>query len=755
MGPIKRLWRFCPLTAILIFVLLLYMFKRLIKFPVVRQYDQLDCGPAALLSVLRYYGGDTSLVHMREMCATDIHGTTMSDMVRAAEKAGFGAQGATGSFADLAREQMPCIAHVVIADGLQHFLVIIKIAGKRLLVADPGKGKYYLKQEEFEKIWAQRAVILLKPNGEMMHKRNGSWLNWIWGYLRKQESWLLQILFTGMLYAALGLLTSLFVQTLIDKVIPSINHNQVVFMAVVMTTILCLRAVVGYLRDRFLVIANKRLSVLVTGDFICHLFRLPKHFFDSRKIGDITARINDSLRIHRTALVILQSVFLELFLVFGSILFMFYFSSMLACLTLAILPLYAGMLWHKSYQIKNQQQEVMKMHAVLESTYINSIQGFTEIISFNAAAAFARLNQAAFGLFQDRIERLALLQARLTMTLTSLGSGISVALLTLGALKVMSGELLLGQFMAAYSLLAYILPSVANLIAGYIEFQSAQTAAERLMDLLLIDKEKNEGRKNIQHFEVLQIQNLSFAYPKSSKILQDVSLVIPSGRITALWGPSGTGKSTLVQLLQRKYKSLSGEIKWNETLINDLDLFQLREMIGVVPQQISLFNSTLAENILLGRPAAHMNEIESRLKECGLGSLANRFEYGLLTLLGEEGRKLSGGEIQLLGLARALYGHPQLLIIDEGFSAIDSELEQILAAIIRRYGRNHGVLLITHNLDTLLKTDYAYLLQNGRIVEEGAPQTMVLGNGTLKKLCSIKNQIQLSTTVKTACSAIL
>jgi len=139
------------------------------------------------------------------------------------------------------------------------------------------------------------------------------------------------------------------------------------------------------------------------------------------------------------------------------------------------------------------------------------------------------------------------------------------------------------------------------------------------------------------------------------------------------------------------------------------------------------------------------------LQECGLGSLVNRFEHGLFTLLGEEGRKLSGGETQLLGLARALYGHPQLLIIDEGFSAIDAELEQILAAIIRRYGRNHGVLLITHNIETLLKTDHVYLLQHGRIVEEGAPEALLIGNGFFHKLWSIKNQIQLSTKSRLAC----
>lgn len=721
------------------------------KYPLVWQYDQLDCGPAALLSVLRYYGGDASLVHLRDLCATDIHGTTMLDMVRAAEKIGFRSQGATGSFSDLAREQMPCIAHVVLPGGLQHFLVIYKITGKRLFIGDPGKGKYRLAQTEFEKIWTQHAVILLTPNGCLLHKPGQSWLKWIWSYLQQQESWLVQILFTGFLYASIGLLTSLFVQTLIDKLIPAKNQKNMIYMAIALTTILGIRALLGYVRERFLIVANKRLSLTVTDDFINHLFRLPKRFFDSRKIGDITARISDSLKIHRTVLFILQSVVLDLLLVVGSLLFMFYFSVLLGWLTLSILPFYVWLLWRKSHHIKNQQQHVMKAHAALESTYINSIQGVSEIMSCNAAPAFTQLNRTVFGLFQEHIERLGFLQAGLTVAVSLLGSFISVGLLTLGALQVMSGALLLGQFMAAYSLLAYILPSVAGLITGYVEFQGAQVAAQRMMDLFLIDQEKNSGVKRVHELVTVKLCHLAFAYPKSQQILSDVSLTVPAGRITALWGPSGAGKTTLVQLLQRKYKPTSGEIRWNEERVEELDLYHLREMMGVVPQHITVFNATLAENILVGRAAADIKEINSRLHQYRLTGLIDRFEHGLFTLLGEEGRKLSGGETQLLGMARALYGNPQLLVIDEGFSAIDADLEQILAEIVRDYGRVHGVLLITHNLETLCKTDYVYFLQRGRIIEQGVPEDLLHGDGFFQQLWTIRKQIQFSAMTRLAC----
>jgi len=770
------------------------------RFPLVRQYDQLDCGPAALLSVLRFYRGDTTLVHARQLCRTDIQGTTMLDMVRAARAMGFKAQGARGSFEQLAKEKLPCIAHVILPDGMSHFLVIYKIEGERLLAGDPGKGRCKLERREFEKMWREHAVILLEPDGAphtaaqpantpnnaLLHEESRSWLRWIGGYLRSQQSWLQQILFTGLLYTAAGLLTALFVQTLIDRLIPAKDLDNLLFIASALLLLLALRAGIGYLRDRLLVTANKRLSLAVTGDFLLHLFRLPKSFFDTRRTGDITSRIDDSLRIHRTCLLLMQSLLLDLMLVAGSLLFMFWFSSLLGALTLAMLPFYTAVLWRQASRLKKQQREVMKSHAGVEAAYIDSIQGMPEIMSFSAAPAFTRLNQSLFGLFQDHIARLGLMQAGLTLAVGLLGAFISVTLLALGARQVIAGELLLGQFMAAYSLLSYILPAVTALVAGYVEFQGAEVAAQRLMDLLLVEAEEenqrpqNTGEARTEAPDALQtadgpvtgrrlpsgktdrihpavqghtaehrsgaplppfhIRGLSFAWPKSPPLLQEVTMTIPPGRITGLWGPSGAGKSTLVQLLQRKYIPDAGAILMEDTPINQLNLAGLRSRIGVVPQQIKIFNATLAENLLLGRTAGSLQEVIDRLDELGLASLPGRFGHGLLTLLGEEGRKLSGGETQLLALARALYGRPQLLIIDEGFSAIDVELEQTLSAITAAWARRHAVLLITHNLDSLRRSDYVYLLRGGRIEEEGVPEELIDAGGLFQQLVLIKNR---------------
>jgi len=235
------------------------------------------------------------------------------------------------------------------------------------------------------------------------------------------------------------------------------------------------------------------------------------------------------------------------------------------------------------------------------------------------------------------------------------------------------------------------------------------------------------------------VEALAFAWSKSPELLRGLSLAIPAGRITGLWGPSGAGKSTLVQLLQRKYAPLAGTIWWEQIPIGHIGLTELRRRIGVVPQQIKIFNATLAENLLVGRPAASLQEIGARLEELGLSLLPGRFAHGLLTLLGEEGRKLSGGETQLLALARALYANPRLLVIDEGFSAIDADLENTLVGIIADWARQHAVLLITHNLESLRRTGYVYLMREGAIAEEGAPEELLERGGLFRELLCLKN----------------
>ncbi len=253
------------------------LFRR--RFPIVRQYDETDCGPAALLSVLKFWGGDAGLVTVRELAQTDVNGSTMLALRQAAESLGFSASGARGQFEDLKATALPCIAHVVLESGVTHYIVVYRIAGDSVLVGDPARGVYTLSREDFLTLWKTRSVLLLNPTENIARSTPPHWVPWILSYFRKEEAWLSQSIFLGLIHTVLGLLTALFVQQLIDRFIPSRTVSTVIVAGVFLLALQGIRAASGYFRQRFLVELNKRVGTRVATDAISHLFRLPTRFF--------------------------------------------------------------------------------------------------------------------------------------------------------------------------------------------------------------------------------------------------------------------------------------------------------------------------------------------------------------------------------------------------------------------------------------------------------------------------------------------
>ena len=711
------------------------------KYPIIKQYDQKDCGPAVLLSVLRFYGGNSSLPHLRELCNTNLQGSTMLDIVNAAKTIGFNAFGATGKYEDLMKEKMPAIAHVVIDDTLNHFVVVYKITHRKVYVSDPGKGKYWLTKDNFLEIWKTKSVILLKPEKKLFNKEAPKWYNWVLSYIKNEDIWVYQSLFLGTVYTILGLITALFIQILLDKYIPEKNYSKIMYGGIFLLIVLFLKSFVGYYRQKFLIILNKNVNTKINADFLEHLFKLPKKFFDTRKIGEITARLNDAIRIQRAVLQIVGVSLIDIFVISGSFGLMFYLSVKLSLITLILVPIYALFLFLNVKKLKNEQNEVMKSYALVESTYIDSLKGVDEIISFNSGKPYMLKNKFFFSNYQEKIKNLGFTQANLSFFAESFSSLILAGLLVYGAIMVIEGDLLLGKMMAAYSLLASIIPAVNRFVDTNIVLQETSIASTRLMDMLLVETEKSINEQTFKINKKLSISDGAFSWDGRKILFNKINLTIEQGRITSLWGSSGAGKSTLVQILQRKYKLTSGLLMIDEIDSEDTSLSKYREKIGVVPQIIKIFNGTIAENILLGREIADYSILEKRIVELGLLPFYHGFEYGLATIIGEEGRELSGGEKQLISITRALLNKPQILIIDEGLSGIDIELEKIIFDVIKRYSTDNGVLLITHNLNSIMKTDYVYVLSNETISQEGTPEELLEAEGYFKRMWELKKSI--------------
>jgi ATP-binding cassette, subfamily C, bacteriocin exporter len=689
--------------------------RRHFRSKVVRQYDVADCGPAALLTVLRHYGGNASLTEVRELTATNARGTNMFALVEAAAALGLDAHGAVGTYEELTGETMPAIAHILTEDGLLHYVVVLQISPDDVRIADPARGVYRLSREQFSKVWRSGAVVLMRPTDAIRRREVPRRRDWLWRMMDGQEVYLTQSVFLGIVYAALGLFTALFVQSLVDRLIPAHASRKIVLTTVALLLIQVIRAAAGYLRQRFLFTLNQRVSTKMGEDFLTKVLRLPLGFFESRTTGDITSRLHDTARIQSAMLRVIGSATIDGLVAVGSLLLILFFSRTIGLVALAAVPVYGILFALLVRRVSAEQARVMGGFAQLDAAYIDTLRGIDTILGFHVAPAYTGRLLALNGTYQARILRLGNTQAMSFLGAELAAGALMIAALATGAWLVMRGDLLLGAMMAAYSLLSTMLGAIGRLVEASAAVQGAAVATSRLLDLLLVQSERSAGPPAPAYFGELRLDRVTFRWANGPLMLKGVDLSIPRGSITGVCGESGSGKSTLVKLLERKYEVTGGCLLVDGQDVAEFDLQSYRAAISVVPETVCIFRGTLFENIVVGRTQLGADQVLRAFADLGLDYFLARFQHGLMTAVGEDGRQLSSGERQIVGFLRAFVGQPHVLIVDEGVNAIDAHSRELVLAAIHRYAKDHAVLLISHDPQVLRHADRIYQLEDGHM----------------------------------------
>jgi ABC-type bacteriocin/lantibiotic exporter with double-glycine peptidase domain len=523
----------------------------------------------------------------------------------------------------------------------------------------------------------------------------------------------------GVFVAGLGMAMSLFSQKLIDDILPSHNIKKLITGIVLLTVLLLARVGFMILREFFLLKQSKDFNKRINNQFYIALLHLPKPFFDTRKIGELVARLNDTGRIQSVIKMLASSLVIDILVSLVSIVFLFMYSWEVAVIALVSLPIYFYIIYRSNKIIIVSQKEVMQSYAFNESNYITSIQGIATIKNNNRQGIFEKINTSIFGNFQEKIFNLGKINIRLSWQ-----AGLSSVLFLIGILiytsiAVFNKEMKLGEMMAVLGISGSLLPSIANLALISIPINEAKIAFNRMFEFASIEKEKENGI-TITTLESIQIKNLSFRFAGRGELFSNINIGIYKGKLTAIVGESGSGKSTLGQILQRFYNFDKGEIIVNnQYALSEIELKNYRELIGVIPQEITIFNGNVVDNILLDVVETPENLIQF-IQEYGFEFYFNQLPQGLATLLGEEGINLSGGQKQLIALARALYKKPQLLILDEATAAMDRNTEQFVISLLQKVKKECAVFFISHRLSMLKNiADTIYILENKTISASG------------------------------------
>lgn len=694
----------------------------------VRQHDMTDCGAACLLSLIRYYGGDSSILHLREISGTSNTGTTLLGLYQAAGAMGFDAQGAEANgISDLIEHGKPCVLAVVIDKILSHFVVCYGYENGHFIICDPGKGVIEMTESELEEIWT-RKCLLLEPNDSFVKKES---------VREKKKAWILDLVkedygilgagvAIGLAIAVLGMVMSVFSQKLVDEVLPSHNTQKLVAGLILVLVLLLAKVVISALRGKLLITQSRNFNNRIIRFFFRKLLHLPKSFFDTRKTGDMVARLGDTRRIQSVIGTLAGETIINVLVLAVAIVFLFVYSWRIALVSLACMPVFYWIVSRNNKKVISQQRDVMGSYAMSESGFINTIGGIPDIKSFSVQDSFLKLNELLYGNFQTKVFDLGQTQIGIGLWAGISSTMIQMGLIGLCSAFVFSGAMTTGELMAVIGITGTLFPAVASLALVMIPINEAKVAFDRMYEVVEAGEEETLGDEVELPVHTLEVKDLAFRFVGRKRLFSDVSLKFETGTITSIVGESGCGKSTLCQVLERFYLPEEGSMTLDGVAADEIPLAQWRSLVSFVPQQTYLYNGTVFENICFGTPVKDPEEILSFCRKYGFDAFISELPNGLGTLVGEEGINLSGGQAQLVSFARALYKPSKILILDEMSSAMDRRTERHICKLLQQLRKDHIIILVTHRLETARTlSDNIIVMEGGAIRAQGPHEELM------------------------------
>lgn len=685
------------------------------------QHDQSDCGVACLLSIIQYYNGSNSLEKLRALSGTTKQGTTLLGLYQAANLLGFTAQGNEADIQALIDHSTPLILHVVIKERLQHYVVCYGYKNNRFIIGDPARGITEYTKEELESVWKSKTCLTLRPNENFIkaETKTQNKKQWFLNVLKEDYRLISFSVLLGLGIAVLGMAMAIFSQKLIDDILPSKDFSKLITGIVLVAFLLLVKVIFTALRDYFLIRQTKDFNNRIINRFYTALLHLPIPFFDTRKIGELVARLNDTQRVQRVIKMVIGNVVINALVTLVSLGFLYYYSWQTGLIASISLPFYFFLIHSFNTCIINAQKEVMKGYAFSESNYITSMQGIATIKNNNRQTVFQKINQLIYGNFQEKSFNLGKINVRLSIFSGAFSVLFLMGILIYTSIQVYNEAMLLGELMAILGVSGSLLPSVASLALITIPINEAKVAFNRMYEFASIEKE-SEGNISLSYFKSLEIKNMSFRFAGRSQLLKDINLTISKNECIAIVGESGSGKSTLGQVLQKFYGFENGTIivnnEYNLTEVNTKDW---RDIIGVIPQDVTIFSGNVITNILLGKEETPENIVKF-CQDYGFENFVNSLPQSYATILGEEGVNLSGGQKQIIALMRVLYKKPQLLILDEFTSSMDRKTERFVLNLLNTLKKEITIIFISHRLHSLKHiADRIYIIEDGHSNNHG------------------------------------
>lgn len=749
--------------------------KYIMKYPHINQHDERDCGAACLSMISRYYGLKLPIAKFRSLIKVDNQGSNVYGVVMGAKSIGLDAEALEGSLEELGEGiesseiKFPFIARIVNENMFEHFIVVYNIKNGNAIIGDPGKNRITkMPLEQFFSQW-QGQIITFSPN-ENFEKKNeckGS-MSKYFKFITRQKKLLAFVFVVSILVSAINLFGSIIFQYVIDdavvvgdvngeilmeeeehdhdhdhdhsseSVLEKIEEKLEIIFANINTVCISIillyifRLLLQVLRGYLLAITSKKVALPLTLNFYNHMVDLPADFYGTRKTGELMSRFQNASEIREAVSTTTLTIMLDTIMAIACGIFLYAISPELFAVTMITMAIYALVIFFFRKPIKNVNYEIMEQDAQVTSYLKESLEGMETIKAYQYEENAKAKTENLFTKMINHVVKgtvIYSLQDSLVEAAASVGT---VILMWLGALMCVENMITIGTLITFYYLIDYFLEPVQNLINLQPMLQTAVVAAERLNDVLDAETENNDN-ENLMKYGHISIRNVSFRYGNRNLVLNDITLDIPQGKKIALVGESGCGKTTLAKLLMAFYQPEQGEITIGGKNIADCSPESIRKSIAYISQDIFLFSDTIYNNLRMGDESISDERIQEVCKLCQADQFIENLPMKYETMLDENGNNLSGGQKQRLAIARAMLRNPDILIMDEATSNLDTITEEGIKKTMDQVCGNTTCIIIAHRLKTIRNCDYIYVMDKGNIVEKGTHEELIHKKGIYSK----------------------
>lgn len=728
------------------------------KFVKYIQHDSMDCGPTCLKMVAKFYGKNYSLQNLRDRCHITREGVSLLGISDAAESIGFRTTGVKVTWRQMVEEMpLPCIVHW----NQRHFVVVYDVVKKhgvyKVMVADPASGLLEYTEEDFRGLWLESErktegiALILEPTPKFYEEegddeRRHYGFGYVLKYLRPYRTYIIQILLAMLTASVISLLMPFITQSVVDKGIGTGSLSLIVVLLIAQLTLTLGGLANNLIRSWLMLHTTSRVSISLISDFLCNLMRLPIAFFDSKMVGDIMQRIGDYNRIQTflTGSLLSMVIAVVSFVVYGFI--MAGYNATIFIVFLIGASLYV--LWVLLFMKRRRKLDYMRFQqaSANQSNIVQLIGGMQEI-KLNNCEKQKRWEWESIQakLFKVGVKSLTLGQVQ-EIGSTFIDQTKNILMSFIAAKSVIDGGMTLGMMMA----LQYIMGQINAPISQFISFvQSAQDASISLDRLGEIHEMKDEEPaeeeriKDIPSDADIVFRDVVFQYdgPHSPKVLDEVSLTIPSGKVTAIVGASGSGKTTMLKMMLGFYPPVSGEVLLGNVSLKNYSESRWRARCGTVMQEGYIFSDTIAANIAVSEEYPDMERVRWAAGVSNIKYWIEGLPLGYGTKIGADGHGLSSGQKQRILIARAAYKDSRYLFFDEATNSLDANNERTIMENLERLFSEKTVVVVAHRLSTVKNADNIIVLDKGRIAEQGTHSQLTALRGKYYEL--VKNQLEL------------